>query len=171
MSEGVSTSSPQAETARLGVAVGALIWRPSDGRYLLLRRSATKDFAAGWWECVTGRVDHGESISQALHREVAEELGIQVQTDFLIGTFRFYRGPEDPQYEMVGLHFCCSCNDAADVSLSWEHSELRWATAGEADRILPADHWLRPVIVRAETLRVLMPSELLRHNREAGFEL
>jgi 8-oxo-dGTP diphosphatase len=171
MSDGTSTSSSQAQTARFGVAVGALIWRPSDGRYLLLRRSADKDFAAGWWECVTGRVDHGESITQALHREVAEELGVQVQTDFLIGTFRFYRGPEDPEYEMIGLHFCCSCNEADDVTLSWEHSEYRWAAAAEADRILPPDHWLHPVIARAETLRALMPSDLLHYNRNTGFEL
>ena len=42
--------------------VGALVWRRSDGKYLLLQRSAQKDFAAGQWECVTGRVEQGESL-------------------------------------------------------------------------------------------------------------
>ena len=42
---------------RFQVAVGALVRRPSDGRYLILRRSSAKDFAAGIWECITGRVD------------------------------------------------------------------------------------------------------------------
>lgn len=35
---------------------GALIWRRSDGRYLVLRRAGAKDVAAGEWEGVTGRL-------------------------------------------------------------------------------------------------------------------
>jgi 8-oxo-dGTP diphosphatase len=48
--------------------IGALIWSPKVKRYLLLRRSAQRDYGAGAWECVTGRVDQGEGFEQALHR-------------------------------------------------------------------------------------------------------
>jgi len=48
--------------------VGALIWNEQDGCYLLLRRAGHRDFAAGAWECVTGRVDQGESFEQAVKR-------------------------------------------------------------------------------------------------------
>ena len=39
--------------------IGALVWHPKSDTYLLLKRSMAKDFAAGAWECVTGRVDQG----------------------------------------------------------------------------------------------------------------
>ncbi|NJN55210.1 MAG: hypothetical protein HC804_10900, partial [Anaerolineae bacterium] len=41
--------------------IAALIWNPTNESYLLLCRADSKDFGAGSWECVTGRVDQGES--------------------------------------------------------------------------------------------------------------
>src|SRR2546422_7300247 len=86
---------------RFGAMVGALVWRQSDGRYLLLKRSEQKDFAPGQWECVTGRVEHGESFSEAVCREALEELGQAVQVEFIVGTTHFYRGVVGPEQEMV----------------------------------------------------------------------
>ena len=37
--------------------VGALLRRDVDGKYLVLKRVADKDFSGGAWECITGRVD------------------------------------------------------------------------------------------------------------------
>ena len=72
--------------------VGALIWSPRGDVYLLLKRSSKKDYAAGVWECVTGRVDQGEGFEDAIHREVLEELGVKAQIEYFIGTTHFYRG-------------------------------------------------------------------------------
>ena len=88
--------------------VGALIWSQEDGKYLLLRRSPEKDFASGIWECVTGRVDQGEGFEEALHREVREELSVQVQVEFIIGTTHFYRGESLPENELIGIIYGCS---------------------------------------------------------------
>jgi 8-oxo-dGTP pyrophosphatase MutT (NUDIX family) len=52
----------------MGMA-GALIWRETDGRYLLLQRSAERDVGAGQWECVTGRLEQGEGVPDALYRK------------------------------------------------------------------------------------------------------
>ena len=85
---------------RFFAVVGALLWHPPDvscnGRYLVLKRSADKDFGSGAWECVTGRVDQGEGFTDAVHREVYEELGIEVQIDFIVGTAHFFRGEARP---------------------------------------------------------------------------
>lgn len=156
---------------RFYAMVGALVWRPSDGKYLLLRRSAAKDFAAGAWECNTGRVDQGEGFTQALLREVREELDAAVQIDFILGTVHLYRGEARPENEMVGVQFCCSIQEPEAIRLSAEHVEQRWVTAEEAEALLPDGHWLKEVIRRAEALRALSPPALLAFRRQAGFEV
>ena len=80
------------------VAVGVLI--DGQGRFLLTSRPAGKVYA-GYWEFPGGKVEAGESIEQALRRELQEELGITI-------------GPAQPwQVELmdypharVRLHFC-----------------------------------------------------------------
>ncbi len=80
------------------VAVGVLI--DEQGRFLLTSRPAGKVYA-GHWEFPGGKVESGETIEQALRRELHEELGITI-------------GPVEPwQVELmdypharVRLHFC-----------------------------------------------------------------
>ena len=57
------------------VAVGVLI-RP-DGDFLLTSRPGGKVYS-GYWEFPGGKVEGGESVEQALCRELFEELGIEV---------------------------------------------------------------------------------------------
>ena len=57
------------------VAVGVLI-RP-DGRFLLTSRPEGKVFA-GYWEFPGGKLEAGETVEQALRRELHEELGITI---------------------------------------------------------------------------------------------
>lgn len=151
--------------------VGALLRHPVDGKYLLLRRSGDKDFASGAWECVTGRVDQGEGFTQAVRREVREELGVEVQIDYVVGTAHFFRGEERPETEIIGVQYCCTFEEPDSIRVSAEHSEHRWVSAAEAEAMLPPGHWLREVIQRAEDVRALMPDALLAYNRAQGFEL
>lgn len=164
---------------RFIAGIGALIWDPERDKYLLLRRSSEKDFAAGAWECVTGRVDQGESFEGALYREVREEIGIEVRPLFLIGTTHFYRGEPRPENELVGLVYCCSIEnegiDKKEIQLSAEHSDYRWVTAGQARQILnvnkPTERWLGRVIERAEVTNERLPKELIDLHRRQGFEM
>jgi 8-oxo-dGTP diphosphatase len=151
--------------------VGALVWRQSDGKYLLLQRSAAKDVGAGQWECVTGRLEQGESFWRAVRREAFEELGTAVHVEFVLGTTHFYRGDALPENEMVGVHYGCSIPDATRLQLSDEHGAHQWVTAEEAQALFPVGHWLRELIARAEVVRGLMPQELLQFYRHDGFEL
>jgi 8-oxo-dGTP diphosphatase len=57
------------------VAVGVLL--DDDGRFLLTSRPEGKVYA-GYWEYPGGKVEAGESIEQALRRELQEELGITI---------------------------------------------------------------------------------------------
>jgi 8-oxo-dGTP diphosphatase len=55
----------------------AVILRP-DGAFLLAQRPEGKVYA-GYWEFPGGKAEPGESAANALHRELHEELGIEVE--------------------------------------------------------------------------------------------
>ncbi|MEY4100020.1 MAG: hypothetical protein RL300_1191 [Pseudomonadota bacterium] len=80
------------------VAVGVLI-RP-DGEFLLTSRPADKVYA-GYWEFPGGKFEPGESVQQALQRELHEELGLDVDQ---IEPWR--QELVDYPHALVRLHFC-----------------------------------------------------------------
>ena len=61
--------------------VAALIAR--DDKYLICRRAAHKS-NGGLWEFPGGKIEAGESPEQALFRECAEELAVQLQVGRLL---------------------------------------------------------------------------------------
>ncbi|MBT0569399.1 NUDIX domain-containing protein [Curvibacter sp. CHRR-16] len=80
------------------VAVGVLLH--ASGAFLLTSRPADKVYA-GYWEFPGGKLEAGESIEQALSRELQEELGIQVQA-----IERWREELVDYPHALVRLHFC-----------------------------------------------------------------
>jgi 8-oxo-dGTP diphosphatase len=60
--------------------VAAVIERP-DGSFLLAQRPAGKAYA-GYWEFPGGKVEPGEQLTEALARELHEELGIEVEVAY-----------------------------------------------------------------------------------------
>jgi 8-oxo-dGTP diphosphatase len=160
---------------RFTAGIGALIVDESDDRYLVLKRSMEKDFAAGAWECVTGRVDQGEGFEDALHREVREELGIEVAPLFIIGTTHFHRGVERPENELLGVVYCCSGSRRQALRLSQEHTEYRWIGPHEVEQLAdgnnPSEEWLIRIVKRAEIMRKNHPAVLTALYRREGFEL
>jgi 8-oxo-dGTP pyrophosphatase MutT (NUDIX family) len=66
-------SSTELEHKPLIKSVGALIHCQSTDRYLFVLRSGHS--YSGTWGLPGGKVDPGETIDQALHREIHEELG------------------------------------------------------------------------------------------------
>ncbi len=59
---------------RLDVVAG-ILWQ--EGRYLAVRRPEGARMA-GYWEFPGGQIEPGEEPSQALQRELREELGIEI---------------------------------------------------------------------------------------------
>jgi 8-oxo-dGTP diphosphatase len=80
------------------VAVGVLIG--PDGAFLLTSRPPGKVYA-GYWEFPGGKVEAGETVEQALRRELVEELGVT------IGAASVWKVTEhDYPHALVRLHWC-----------------------------------------------------------------
>ena len=91
-------STGQAERAVVDVAVGVLL--QDDGHFLLTSRPEGKVYA-GYWEFPGGKLETGESVEQALRRELQEELGIT------IGAAQVWKTQMvDYPHALVRLHFC-----------------------------------------------------------------
>ena len=169
----MSGAATPADVGRFLAGVGAPVLDPDTNRYLLLRRSDEKDFAAGVWECVTGRLDQGEGFEDALHREVREELGVEARILFMVGTTHFHRGDAHPENELVGVVYCVTISELDAVRLSDEHSESRWLAPAQAAALIsgshPSEQWLLHVIEQAEEMRAHLPPQLQAPGRT--FEL
>ncbi len=85
------------DSSRMQVAVGVLI-RP-DGHFLLTTRPHGKAYA-GYWEFPGGKIEAGESVEQALSRELKEELGIEV-----VRCTPWQSESVDYPHALVQLHF------------------------------------------------------------------
>ena len=71
-------------TPRMHVAVGLIFHR---GRLLILRRSEDQ-MLGGLWEFPGGKLESGETPTQAVEREVREETGLTVEIGALVGVIR-----------------------------------------------------------------------------------
>ena len=89
---------PSPERRPVDVAVGVLI--DGEGRFLLTSRPKGKVYA-GYWEFPGGKLEAGETVEQALRRELHEELGVD------IGAVHPWRIEiVDYEHARVRLHFC-----------------------------------------------------------------
>jgi 8-oxo-dGTP diphosphatase len=99
------------------VAVGVLI--QADGRFLLTSRPQGKVYE-GYWEFPGGKFEPGETVAQALRRELHEELGIMIadiqpwKTELV-----------DYPHALVRLHFCKVSTWSGDLQMR-EAQSFAW---------------------------------------------
>jgi 8-oxo-dGTP diphosphatase len=114
-----------ADRAEVEVAVGVLI--RADGRFLLTSRPPGKVYQ-GYWEFPGGKLEPGETVEQALRRELREEIGLT------IGAVRPWRVERvDYPHALVRLNFCKVFDWAGELHMhegqacSWEELPVRVA--------------------------------------------
>ena len=107
------------ERVPVDVAVGVLI--DAAGRFLLTSRPEGKVYA-GYWEFPGGKFEAGETVEQALRRELHEELGIK------IGAAQPWNIELiDYPHARVRLHFCKVFEWSGEFQMR-ERQTMSWQT-------------------------------------------
>ena len=113
--------------------------RNGGGDLLLCRMSSDRGVFPGQWGLPGGGIEPGETMEQALRRELREELGIEID-DIRPAFFKdgkhqktFPGGVSRDIYMIVLLFHCRAAEES--LILNEEFAEYRWVTGSEARRL------------------------------------
>ena len=112
--------------------VGALVFHP-DGSQRILLVKASRGFTKGMWNIPGGFVTYAETPEEGMVREMAEETGLDVRLEKLLGVFTQKFGSP---YYMRGHMFLARATHARLKLQMDEIAEAQWFTLEEARRIL-----------------------------------
>lgn len=107
------------------------ILRDEKGKFLLLRRSENSHTNPGKWDLPGGKLAPGETLQDAVVREVWEETGISIVPGEIAGYVTF----ELPEKKVIAIVYDGGYF-IADVKLNYEHMEYAWTSL---DSILGMD--------------------------------
>jgi len=102
------------------LTVDAII-KTNDDKVVLVKRKNPP--YKGWWALPGGIVEYGETVEEAVKREVKEETGLEVEIEKLVNV---YSDPNrDPRGHFISICFLCrrvggtleAATDAAEVSV------------------------------------------------------
>jgi 8-oxo-dGTP diphosphatase len=104
------------------VAVGVIL---DEHHNVLITRRSTDAHQGGLWEFPGGKVEEGESLQQALQRELLEELGIDIGRTTALLEVRHDYGDKAV---LLDVHVVWNFNGEAK---GLESQPLNWVAAGE----------------------------------------
>jgi mutator protein MutT len=110
--------------AAKAVVLGAVVERADGAARVLITRRRARDVYGGLWELPGGKVEAGETLHEALQRELGEELGISVKVGRALPVIT-----HDGDGGRVRLHpFYCAREDARPPEAR-AAAEWRWVSA------------------------------------------
>lgn len=113
------------QPTRPQLAVSGAIFR--DGKVLLVRRARSP--GKGFYSLPGGRVEFGESLHTALHREVDEETGLRIEILGLAGWREVLPGASGGGHYLI-MSFAARWA-AREPVLNDEHDDFKWLTPQE----------------------------------------
>ena len=115
--------------------VGALVYAKSTNRYLFLLRNKSRQ--NGHWGIVGGKIDPGETVIQALVREIQEEIGQDYGNNKFIPLETF---TADNQ-KFVYYTFLVTVEDEFVPTLNEEHRGSCWVELNDYPKPLHPGLW------------------------------
>jgi 8-oxo-dGTP diphosphatase len=118
-----------------------------EGRVLLIRRGQPPD--AGEWSIPGGAVELGESVEDALRREIREETGLEIAVGPLLEIYERVERDGDGavRFHFVVIDHRCTVTGGT-LRAGDDAAEVAFAEPGHLDRYALADS-VRRVIARA----------------------
>ena len=110
----------------------SLLIQNADGAFLVIRRSANRPVFARRWEFPSGKPDAGETVHEALLREVCEEVGIEAAFPACEPECVLPLPGADKAY---AFFFWRCPAPTPEVRLSFEHDAYRWVSFAEAGEL------------------------------------
>ncbi len=118
-----------AEEKKITLVVDALL-ENSEGKFLLVKRSAKSSWGVGEWQLPGGKMEWGEDPLDTLKREVSEETTLDILgTPTMLGTHTAHIIAKGNDYHAVLLLY--KARGAGEVRLSDEHEDYKWASLEE----------------------------------------
>ena len=103
-----------------------VVIRDEAGRCLLLKRSLSSKGNPGKWEFPGGKVEAGENFEAGLLREVAEETGLTISLQRVVGAAEFELPDRKVAYLILEGRL-----ESGQVRLSSEHTDYAWVAPQE----------------------------------------
>ena len=95
--------------------------------YLVVQRSKNDDFLPGVWEFPGGNIEDGETIYDALKRELFEETGFVINDNVKLINYYDEIKEKNDKYHYIELDFLINVdNKNIDIKLSNEHDSFCW---------------------------------------------
>lgn len=103
--------------------ISVCCWIRKGSKFLIQKRSANDERGSGKWLTIGGKVEKGESLSQALEREIIEESGVKIDTSSL-RLIKDYVFEKDGGYKIV-IVFIANWESGEAKALE-EGTEVEW---------------------------------------------
>jgi 8-oxo-dGTP pyrophosphatase MutT (NUDIX family) len=132
---------------------GAFVYCTATHRYLYLLRSGTKH--GGSWGLVGGKIEAGETVGQALAREICEEIGDQIVDPKFIPIEKFTSENKSFIYHT----FLITVDEEFVPVLNDEHRGYCWVPLKDYPKPLHPGVWrtfnFRSVVKKLETVELI----------------
>ena len=132
MNMDLSALQTQAETAGKQCLVGAVVLNER-GQAFVQKRSSTRRLWPGCWDLIGGHVEPGETLEEALVREIHEETGWKLAR--IVKVIDLYDGQTEEGEEIYEVDFLVEVEgDLEHPQLEWsKNSEFRWLDSTEIE--------------------------------------
>lgn len=129
-------------TGEVFFLAGKAIFRNQSRQILLLHSTPRKKIDGTWhtyWDLPSGRVHRGETVQQALVREIEEETSIKntsVGNLFTATNTSLRVTVEEAKIRLILFVYFCSSKNIDQIKLSEEHQDYCWINPKKAAKLL-----------------------------------